>query len=101
MSHVRFALLALGLLCLAVPCAAGADTPVGASAKGTPIAADAGYAAWRADDGRLVVRAGDGGPRTTSLRPPSSAIFDVGAKRGGGGAQVAWAESCSTRAHTC
>ncbi|HEY6761313.1 MAG TPA: hypothetical protein VI318_17575 [Baekduia sp.] len=100
-SHARSALLIAlaALLCAAAP--AAADTPVGASAKGTPVVADSGYAAWRGDDGRLVVRAGGGGARTTSLRPPASAVFDVGARRGGGGAQVAWTESCSTRSHAC
>jgi hypothetical protein len=63
--------------------------------------ADAGYAAWRGDDGRIVIRAGDAAPRTTALRRPASSIFDVGAKRGGGGAQLVYTENCSVRAHAC
>ena len=101
MSVRRSVLLGSLALAVALPAAARADVPVGASARGTPIAADAGYAVWRADDGHLVVRAGNGGARETRLKPPASARFDVGTRRGGGGAQVAWAESCSTRARTC
>jgi hypothetical protein len=86
-----------------VPGAARADVPVGEVAHGTPVVADAGFAAWRGDDGRLVVAWSSGGPRVTSLRPPASARFDVGAARGGGTrrAQVAWAEGCSTRTRRC
>ncbi|WCB93584.1 hypothetical protein DSM104299_02297 [Baekduia alba] len=101
MPHLRSVLLvaALAVLCSAVP--ASADTAVGSSAKGTPISADAGWAAWRGDDGRFVLRAGSGAAVATSLRAPASAPFDVGTKRGGGGAQVAWAGNCSTRSHAC
>ena len=67
-----------------------ADEPLGNSARGTAIVADAGYAVWRADDGRLVVRAGGGHPQTTRLKPPASAIFDVGKRAGGVGAQLIW-----------
>jgi hypothetical protein len=94
------AVVAVAAGAAAVP-AAQADVAVGTTAKGTEISADAGWAAWRGDDGLLLVRAGDGGPRVTALRPPASAPFDVGTRRGGGGAQVAWAESCSTRTHHC
>jgi hypothetical protein len=93
-------LVVVGLAAV-VPAGAPADVAVGTSARGTSISADAGWAAWRRDDGLLVVRAGNGGPRVTALRPPASAPFDVGTRRGGGGAQVAWAESCSTRTHRC
>ncbi|HWH92834.1 MAG TPA: hypothetical protein VNT03_03150 [Baekduia sp.] len=92
--------LALLVVVLAPAASAAADEPVGASAQGTAIVADAGYAAWRADDGRIVVRAADGAPRVTSLRPPRRAIFDVGAKAGGG-AQLVYTERCSTRSHAC
>jgi hypothetical protein len=85
----------------AAPGSARADVAVGTSARGTGISADHGWAAWRRDDGRLLVRAGNGGPQATALRPPASAPFDVGTRRGGGGAQVAWAESCSVRTHRC
>src|SRR3954451_3849357 len=101
MSHLRCTLAAAVLVLLGAAVPASADTPVATSADATPIAADAGWAAWRADDGRLVVRGGNGGAHTTSLRPPASAPFDVGAKRGGGGAQVVWAERCSTRSRAC
>jgi hypothetical protein len=94
-------LTALLLVAAAVPSAARADFPVGATATGTPVAADAGYAAWRADDGRLVVRQGAGAVKTTNVRPPRSAVFDVGTRRGGDGGQVVWTENCSTRARTC
>ena len=73
----------------------------GRARRARGISADAGWAAWRRDDGLLLVRAGNGGPQVTALRPPASAPFDVGTRRGGGGAQVAWAESCSTRTHHC
>jgi hypothetical protein len=94
-------LLVLVLVGVVAPAAARADVAVGTSARGTEISADAGWAAWRRDDGLLLVRAGNGGPGVTALRPPASAPFDVGTRRGGGGAQVAWAESCSLRTHRC
>ncbi|WP_027007017.1 hypothetical protein [Conexibacter woesei] len=98
----RFFSLVLVLVGVVAPAgAARADVAVGTVAKGTGISADAGWAAWRRDDGLLLARAGNGGPQVTALRPPSSAPFDVGTRRGGGGAQVAWAESCSTRTHHC
>jgi hypothetical protein len=100
MSVRRSLLLSSLVLAAALPAAARADDPVGSSAHGTPIVADGGYAVWRADDGHLAVRAGNGGARETSLKPPASARFDVGS-RGSGGAQVAWAEGCSTRTRTC
>jgi hypothetical protein len=100
MSVRRSALLSSLVLAAALPAAARADVPLGASAHGTPIVADDGYAAWRADDGHLVVRAGNGVARETNLKPPSSAIFDVGALRDQG-ARIAWAEDCSTRSRTC
>lgn len=78
-----------------------ADEPLGSSARGTAIVADAGYAVWRADDGRLVVRAGRGHPQATALKPPVSAVFDVGKHAGGVGAQLIWTEGCSTRSGTC
>ncbi len=78
-----------------------ADEPVGSSAHGTAIVADAGYVVWRADDGHVVVRAGGGHPQTTSLKPPASAILDVGARAGDKGAQLIWAENCSTRSGSC
>ncbi len=78
-----------------------ADEPLGNSARGTAIVADAGYAVWRADDGRLVVRAGGGRPQAVALKPPASAIFDVGQGAGGVGAQLIWTEGCSTRSGTC
>jgi hypothetical protein len=86
---------------LAPAASAPADEAVATSERGTAIVADAGYAAWRADDGRIVIRAGHGAPRTTSLRPPRTAIFDVGTKAGGGGAQLVYTENCSTRSHAC
>jgi hypothetical protein len=101
MSVRRSVLLGSLVLAAALPAAARADLPVGESAHGTPIVADAGYVVWRGDDGHLVVRAGNGGAGETNLKPPAGAVFDVGTRRGGGGAQVAWAESCSTRARTC
>jgi hypothetical protein len=93
--------LALGslLAVLLVPAAARADEPLGTVAKATPVVADAGFVAWRGDDGRLLVRQGEGAVRTTSLRPPASARFDVGSARGG--AQVVWTEGCSTRTRRC
>ena len=100
-------LLVLPLLAAAVidphPPAARADVPVGAVAHATPVVADSGFAAWRGDDGRLVVRGTSGAARVTSLRPPASARFDVGAARGGGvrRAQVVWTEGCSTRTRHC
>jgi hypothetical protein len=97
----RRCLVLTAVACVALPAGARADFPVGATAQGTPVVADAGWGAWRADDGRLVVRPGQGAARTTGLRPPASAVFDVGTRRGGGGAQVAWAEGCSTRSRTC
>lgn len=102
MSARRLVLIPL-LAAAAVPPAAHADAPVGAVQHDTPVVADSGFAAWRGDDGRLVVAGPSGAPRATSLRPPSSAPFDVGAVRGGGKhrAQVAWAESCSTHTHRC
>lgn len=88
---------------VAAPTAAHADVAVGTVARGTPVVADNGFAAWRGDDGRLVVRGPSGDARHTSLRPPASARFDVGAARGGGRerAQVAWTEGCSTRTRRC
>ena len=100
MSVRRSLLLSSLVLAAALPAAARADDPVGSSARGTPIVADDGYAAWRADDGHLVVRVGNGGARETNLKPPGSAVFDVGALRGEG-ARIAWAEDCSTRSRTC
>jgi hypothetical protein len=103
MSCARRPLLLLTSLVLAgaLPAIARADFPVGQTAAGTPVVADAGSAVWRGDDGRLVVRQGQGPVKTTNLRPPASAIFDIGTRRGGGGAQIAWAESCSTRSRAC
>lgn len=91
------------LAALLLPAAAArADEVAGAVKQATPVVADAGYAAWRGDDGRLRVRQGTGPVRTTSLRPPASAPFDVGVSAAGGNrGQVVWAESCSTRARTC
>jgi hypothetical protein len=100
MSVRRSVLLGSLVLAAALPSAARADVPLGSSAHGTPIVADDGYVAWRADDGRLVVRAGNGTARETNLKPPGSAIFDVGALRDQG-ARIAWAEDCSTRSRTC
>jgi hypothetical protein len=93
------AALASAALAIAAPCTF-ADETVGASAHGTAIVADAGYAVWRANDGHVVVRAGGGAARETPLKPPASAILDVGA-RTGGGAQLLWAEGCSTRSGSC
>lgn len=80
-----------------------ADEPFGSSARGTAIVADAGYAVWRADDGRLVVRAGRSSRAQTSVmrKPPAGAILDVGKRAGGVGAQLIWAEGCSTRSGAC
>jgi hypothetical protein len=100
-SPIRPVLVAALAALAAVPAAAAADEPVASSARGTGVVADAGYAAWRADDGRVVLRAGDRAPRTTSLRPPASAVLDVGARRGGGGAQLVWAQDCSLRSGRC
>jgi hypothetical protein len=101
MSTLRRLAVLVAVAVVAVPAVAPADEPVGSSARGTAIAADAGSAAWRADDGHVVIRAGDGAPRTTALKPPASAILDVGTRAGGGGAQLVWAESCSTRSGSC
>ncbi|HWI73076.1 MAG TPA: hypothetical protein VNT55_14065, partial [Baekduia sp.] len=98
---VRRSLILTVVVLAAAPAAARADVPVAATTGGTPVVADAGWGVWRADDGRLVVRPGQGAARRTNLRPPASAIFDAGTRRGGGGAQVAWAEGCSTRSRTC
>jgi hypothetical protein len=98
---VRRVIPLLSLLAVLSPAgAARADELVGAVARATPVVADAGYGAWRGDDGRLVVRQGDGPAHVTNLRPPASAVFDVGVRRAGG-AQVVWAEGCSTRTHRC
>jgi hypothetical protein len=103
MSARRHLVLPLLAAVAALPSAARADVPVGAVAQGTPLVADSGFAAWRGDDGRLVVRERSGAARRTTLRPPASARFDVGAARGGGRgrAQVAWTEGCSTRTRRC
>jgi hypothetical protein len=85
----------------AAPAASLADEPLGTSARGTAIVADASHAVWRGDDGRLVVRAGSGPAQSASVKPPASAIFDVGARAGEGGAQLVWTEGCSTRSGTC
>jgi hypothetical protein len=92
---------AFAVLTAAASPAAFADEPVGASAHGTAIVADASHAVWRGDDGRLVVRVGSGPPQIASVKPPASAIFDVGARAGVGGAQLVWTEGCSTRSGTC
>jgi hypothetical protein len=79
-----------------------ADEPFGSSARGTAIVADAGYVVWRADDGRIVVRAGRSHAQTSLRRnPPASAILDIGARPGGRGAQLIWADGCSTRSGSC
>ena len=106
MSSLRRLALPAAVASLALTAAAPsalADEPLGSSARGTAIVADAGYAVWRADDGRVVVRAGHSSmaQTTKALKPPASAIFDVGKRAGGVGAQLIWTEGCSTRSGTC
>src|SRR4051812_16519889 len=84
----------------AAPAAAMADDPLATTTTVTALTADAGVAAWRADDGRLVVRFVGRAPITTAFRPPSGAVLDVGAGRGGG-AQLVYASGCSTRSDRC
>jgi hypothetical protein len=93
--------LACAAALAATAATAAADEPVGTTSHGTPLVADAGYTAWRGDDGHLVVRAGTRAPKTTNLKPPAGAIFDVGTRRGGGGGQLVWAEGCSARSRAC